>query len=180
MSIKTFIKNNTDSLFQKTVAVTGTTGGLGKELCLYLASLGASLILMDRNKARSEAFREEIIKKYPYISVKLISIDLSNIDSVKKATLELKEEKPDVFIHNAGAYSIPRSVCSTGLDNVFQINFASPYYIIREILPVLREKKGRAIAVSSIAHDYSKIDEKDIDFKTRNRASLVYGNAKMN
>jgi len=178
MGIKSFIKNKTENLTGKTVAITGTTGGLGKELCMHLAALGASLILMDRNKAKSEAFQKNLCESFPDISVKLISVDLSDIKSVKQATEALKAEKPDVFIHNAGAYSIPRAVLDTGHDNVFQINFVSPYYMIRELLPVLREKKGRVVAVGSIAHNYSKIDVNDYDFKTRKRASLVYGNAK--
>jgi hypothetical protein len=32
--------------------------------------------------------------------------------------------------------------------------------------------------VGSIAHTYSHIDDEDIDFSTRKKASLVYGNAK--
>jgi NAD(P)-dependent dehydrogenase (short-subunit alcohol dehydrogenase family) len=42
----------------------------------------------------------------------------------------------------------------------------------------LRARGGRVVIVSSIAHDYSKTDETDVDFSTRSRASLVYGNAK--
>ncbi len=178
MTIKSFIKGNTESLVGKTIAVTGTTGGLGRELCKYLASLGANLVLMDRNRARSEEFSNVLRESFPDISVKLITVDLANISSVKRATEELKLNTPDIFIHNAGAYSIPRYITDTGLDNVFLINFASPYYIIRELLPLLREKGGHVVAVSSIAHNYSKIDENDVDFKTRKRASLVYGNAK--
>ena len=178
MSIKNYIEKSTESLSGKTVAVTGTTGGLGKELCRYLAELHANLILMDRNRARSEAFADSLRESFPDISVKLITVDLADIDSVKHATEELKLDAPDVFIHNAGAYSIPRYTTDLGLDNVFTINFASPYYIIRELLPTLREKSGRVVAVGSIAHNYSKIDTSDVDFKTRKRASLVYGNAK--
>ena len=62
--------------------------------------------------------------------------------------------------------------------NVFQINFVSPYYIIKELLPSLRERGGRVVAVGSIAHNYSKYDENDIDFSSRKKASKVYGNAK--
>ena len=178
MSIKSWIKNNTESLEGKTVAITGTTGGLGKELARYLASLGASLVLMDRNRARSEELKNSLEAEFYGVSIKLITVDLADMESVKVATEELKLLLPDFFIHNAGAYSIPRCTVSTGYDNVFQINFISPYYIIRELLPIFRKNGGRAVAVGSIAHNYSKIDENDVDFKTRKRASKVYGNAK--
>ncbi len=178
MNTKKWIEENTESLSGKTVAVTGTTGGLGKELCSYLASLGASLILVDRNLARSKAFRDELSETYENIDVKCISADLEDIESVKSALEALKREPLDVFIHNAGAYSIPRHKCKTGYDNVYQINFVSPYYMIRELLPMLRERDGRVVVVGSIAHNYSKSDANDIDFSKRNAASKVYGNAK--
>jgi NAD(P)-dependent dehydrogenase (short-subunit alcohol dehydrogenase family) len=101
-----------------------------------------------------------------------------DVYSVALATAMLKEIGPDVLIHNAGAYSIPRCTSNSGYDNVYTINFASPYYMVRELLPTLREKQGKVVVVGSIAHNYSKIDPSDIDFSTRKKASLVYGNAK--
>ncbi len=177
MNYEKWIKENCGSLEGKTVAVTGTTGGLGRELCGFLSSLGASLILVDRNSEKSNSFANELKNKYS-CSVECIKADLEDIDSVKTATKMLCEKPIDIFIHNAGAYSIPRKICKTGYDNVFQINFVSPYYMIKTLLPKLRERKGRAVAVGSIAHNYSKIDLNDIDFSTRKQASKVYGNAK--
>ena len=178
MNYQKWLLNNTESLAGKTVAVTGTTGGLGREVCDFIAALGARLILMDRNRARSEAFRDELIARHG-CEVSCININLEDMESVKRATSELiGEYEPDVFIHNAGAYSIPRKKCDTGLDNVYQINFASPYYMIRELLPILKKRHGHVAVVGSIAHNYSKIDVRDIDFATRGRASKVYGNAK--
>lgn len=177
MNIEKWLKENTASLCGKTIAVTGSTGGLGKELCSYLGALGADLILIDRNEKRSNAHRNELLDRFG-VSVECVNADLESIASVKNATEVLKNRKIDVFIHNAGAYSIPRHKTPTGYDNVYQINFASPYYMIRSLLPNIRANNGRVVVVGSIAHNYSKTDYNDIDFATRNRASLVYGNAK--
>ena len=177
MSISRWIANNTASLAGKRVAVFGSTGGIGKPLCEYLASLGASLILINRNIAYSEIQRYELLAEYS-TDIKIMICDLADFQSVKSTCEELKNDVPDVIIHNAGAYKIPRNILDTGLDNAFQINFASPYYITRELLPFLREKQGRVVAVGSIAHDYSKSDPNDVDFRSNPRASRVYGNAK--
>ncbi len=177
MNIDKWLIKNTSSLKGKTVAVTGSTGGLGKELCAYLAYLGASLILVDRNESRSRSHANELEKKYG-VSVATVNCDLESTSSVISATEELIKSKPDIFIHNAGAYSIPRKLCESGYGNVFQINFLSPYYMIKALLPALKEKGGRVIAVGSIAHNYSKTDKDDIDFSSRKASSKVYGNAK--
>lgn len=178
MSIKRWLKSQTSDLSGKRIAISGSTGGLGRQICKYSAALGAELILMDRNPARSNALKAELTTRHPDLKISQIQLDLSDMGSVRSACEALKKQKPHIIIHNAGAYSIPRYKCETGLDNVFQINFASPYYITKELLPTLREVKGKVIAVGSIAHNYSKTDPADIDFSARKAASKVYGNAK--
>ena len=178
MTVDRWIKTNTESLVGKTVAITGSTGGLGRVLCRHLAQLGADLILLDRNTGRSEAFRDELLCEFPAIGVQCVRMVLDDMGSVRQAVTALRDVRVDVLIHNAGAYSIPRRICDTGWDNVFQINFVSPYYITRCLLPNLRAVHGKVVVVGSIAHDYSKTDPADIDFHTRTKASKVYGNAK--
>lgn len=177
MNIQKWLNKNTRSLNGKRIAVTGSTGGLGRRLCGYLAFLGASLVLLDRNQERSHLHKQELIQKYG-TEVICIPLELEDIQNVESVAKELIKLNIDIFIHNAGAYSIKRRKCSTGYDNVFQINFASPYYLIKRLIPYLNTKNGKVIAVGSIAHNYSKIDETDIDFVRRDAASKVYGNAK--
>ena len=172
------IKKNKIRLEGKTVAISGSTGGLGRELCFYLAQMGADLIMLDRSRERVEALRSELRSRFPDLCARHIRLDLENIDNVKEVAEILEHDGIDYLILNAGAYAIPRHKCSSGYDNVFTINFVSPYYLARRLLPTVLSRKGRIVAVGSIAHRYSPIDENDIDFSTRERASLVYGNAK--
>lgn len=169
-----WLSENASTLEKKMVAVSGATGGIGRELCRYLLFLGASLILLDRNKEKSDSLKKELREEFSEASIDQIILDLEDIDSVKNACTVLEEKRPNALILNAGAYSIPRHKCSTGYDNVFQINFVSPYYMARRLAPILE----RIVAVGSIAHNYSRSDIHDVDFGTRKKASLVYGNAK--
>ncbi len=178
MGIKRWIKHNTTSLEGKLVAISGATGGIGRQLCEHLATLGAALVLLDRNMKKSRALADELRARHPDLSISHISVDLERMDMVKDAAEALLTLPLDYLILNAGAYSIPRHTCDTGFDNVFQINFVSPYYLARTLLPSLRSRGGKVVAVSSIAHNYSVADFEDVDFYTRKKASLVYGNAK--
>lgn len=178
MRISRWLKMNTHSLGGKTVAISGATGGLGRELCSYLASLGATLILLDRNMKKSEALASDLRAAYPELSISHIKTDMEDISSVRSAAEELYRIGVDYLLLNAGAYSIPRHKTSVGYDNVFQINFLSPYYLARRLLPSIQLRGGKVIAVGSIAHNYSESDQNDIDFSTREAASKVYGNAK--
>lgn len=166
------------SLKEKCVAITGATGGLGKELCRLLLESQARLIVIDRNKEKQHALIEELKKEFPESIISGMIADMESFCSVKALEKELCEEEVDYLILNAGAYSIPRRVSDIGFDNVFQINLVSPYYLTKKLLPSIRARQGKVIAVGSIAHSYSKTDKNDIDFKTRDKSSLVYGNSK--
>ena len=178
MNIKKWLEKNTYSLSGKTVAITGATGGLGRELSRYVVMLGANLITVDRNQARAAARDKELVAEFPDAKITRILADMENFGSVKSACEQMKDMSIDYLVLNAAAYSIPRKKCDTGYDNVFQINFVSPYYITRELMPILAARKGRVIAIGSIAHNYSATDTDDIDFSTRSRSNLVYGNSK--
>jgi NAD(P)-dependent dehydrogenase (short-subunit alcohol dehydrogenase family) len=178
MTTTRYLKKHTAPLTGKTVAVTGATGGLGKALCRHLAALGASLWLLDRNSQKSNALIDTLKAEFPALSATHVCVDMADFASVQRVTEQLKQAPPDVLILNAGAYHIPRKICDTGLDNVFQINFASPYYMARTLRPALVQKGGKVVAVASIAHNYSQSDPSDVDFAGRTKPSRVYGNAK--
>ena len=129
MRINSWIEKNTASLIGKRVAISGSTGGLGRELCFYLASLGAELILIDRNQEKSKSLAHELRQSFSRLSITHIRADMSDMESVREAADSLLRINIDYLILNAGAYSIPRCKCDTGYDNVFQINFVSPYSI---------------------------------------------------
>lgn len=172
--IKSFFKEHRGALNGKKIAVSGCTGGIGGWLCRYVAYLGGSLIMLDRNPIKAEALERKLKSEFPLADIQRISVDMQSIASVKAACEQLKAYECGVLIHNAGAYKIPREVTDCGYDNVFTINFISPYYITRQ----LKDSLDRVVVVGSIAHNYSKSDESDIDFKTRKGSHLVYGNAK--
>ena len=178
MDMLKWMDKNTASLAGKTVAISGATGGIGQELCRLLARLGACLLLLDRNQAKSEALETTLRGEFPGIQISRMPLDLEDMEQVQAAARELTRNVPDVLILNAGIYQVPRHRCSTGLDNVFQVNFAAPYYLVRTLLPALQERCGKVVAVGSIAHTNSPTDPGDIDFSRREKSSLVYGNSK--
>ncbi len=158
--------------------LTGATGGIGQVLCRYLAALGAELILVDRNPERAAALDATLATEYPSARVTHLIADMQRMTDVRALCDTLERMAVDVLILNAGAYAIERRRTDSGYDNVFQINCVSPYYMARRLLPQLRERQGRVVAVGSIAHNYSRTDDKDVDFTSRKASSLVYGNAK--
>ena len=179
MTINKWLIHNTKSLQDKTVAITGSTGGLGKQICMHLAKLNANLLFLNRNKTKSETLKSQILENYPNIKIDLVEIDMQDTDSVKSACETLKKIDIDILILNAGALNLSRQKSSLGYDNVFQVNFISPYFLTKQLLPQLTQKKdSKIVAVGSIAHKYATLNEKDVDYTNETNGQKVYGNSK--
>lgn len=162
----------------KSVVITGSTGGLGQELCRALCRRGASLILVNRNPQKAARQKQELQRLYPNSSVELVTADLSSPSSVRAACRILKEKPVDVLIHNAGVYDLPKHIGESGYDDVFTVDFLSPFSITTALTPLLEQRKGRVIVVGSIAYRYRKSRPDDPDFSYTNFCNFVYGNAK--
>ena len=176
MKVEKYLEKFGSRFSDKLVCVTGSTGGLGGCICDHLAILGARLVLADRNPQKQESLKKRLKEKYPSLEISCIRLDLDDLESVREAITALKEMKLDYFINNAGSYGIKRKKSYFGYNNVFTVNFISPYLVIRSLLQ--DEENIKAVCVASIAHKLSKADKRDIDRSKFKLDSRVYGNAK--
>lgn len=180
MNYNGWFKRNTKSLAGKKVVITGAAGGLGTQCCFHLARLSADLVAIDRNIDGLQKLKESLLQKYPALNVDVISTDLSNLEDVKKCVQNLKQlPKIDVLIHNAGVFRLPVRHEKGDYNIIFKVNFIAPYYITKQLLPLL-EKGGKAkvIVVSSLAHKFAQYDENDVDYSGNTDDQKIYGNSK--
>lgn len=178
MNVKKWIKKNTYSLSGKVVAITGATGDLGSELCYYLASLNANILMLNRNLEKSNVLKNKILRRYPNANIEIVKLDIGKLEDVKEVCKKLENVKIDYLILNAGVYNIPVKKSKTGYNNIFEINFIFPYYLTKNLLGNLQKSNGKVIMVSSIAHKGTKLNIEDIDYSNNASASKVYGNSK--
>ncbi len=180
MNVKKWIEKNCNDLTDKRIVISGATGGIGIHISTILASLNANLVFLGRDSNRTEKLKIYLQSLYPNIKIDIIDADLSSFESVKNCVKNLKKyNKIDAIIHNAGIYNVPIYTTDFGFNNVFSVNFLAPYYITKQILPLLEKSDmAKVVIVGSIAHNYSHIDVNDIDFSTRKKPSKIYGNSK--
>ena len=77
--------------------ITGASSGIGRDMAIYLASLGYDLILVGRNKDKLEELQNTL-----KVNTKIIIVDLSDATKVKELYIMTKNENIDVLINNAG------------------------------------------------------------------------------
>lgn len=93
------------SLQGKVCAVTGANSGIGQAVAAGLARLGASVVLLCRRQAEGERVRRSILARQPGADVSLVTCDVGDFRSVRRAAAQLLSEfrRLDVLVHNAGA-----------------------------------------------------------------------------
>ena len=77
--------------------ITGAGSGIGRDMAIYLASLGYDLILVGRNKEKLEELQNTL-----KVNSQIIIADLSSETKVKEVYVMTKNENIDVLINDAG------------------------------------------------------------------------------
>jgi NAD(P)-dependent dehydrogenase (short-subunit alcohol dehydrogenase family) len=92
------------SMQGKVVVVTGANVGIGLETAVGVAELGATTVLACRNTAKAEAARKEVTQRTWNDDVHVVTLDLADLASVKKAADDVlsRWNRLDVLVNNAG------------------------------------------------------------------------------
>src|SRR5438128_1222633 len=112
------------SMQGKVCLVTGTSAGIGKVTARELARMGATVVMICRNRAKGEAVQAEIKEASGNAQVDLIVADLSSLAEVRRAVSEFKQRYTQlhVLINNAGGINGEYKVTPDGLELTFATN----------------------------------------------------------
>jgi len=134
----------------KTVLITGANKGIGFESVKQLSQLGYFVYLGSRNKIKGlDALNK--LKVLGISNVELIEIDVTNINSIKKAKqdLEARIETLDVLINNAGiSGELPQNISTAGIENlrkVFETNFFGAVQTTQQFINLLKKSNNPVI-----------------------------------
>ncbi len=166
----------------KVVLVTGANSGIGKAASLDLAKIGATVVMVARNKERGEAARSEIVRESRNGSVDLLLADLSSLESVRQLATEFqrKYSKLHVLINNAGLFNQRRHVTMDGYENTFATNYLAPFLLTNLQLDLLKASApSRIINVSSVGHYNGHINFDDLNLEKEYGGWKAYGQSKL-
>jgi NAD(P)-dependent dehydrogenase (short-subunit alcohol dehydrogenase family) len=139
----------------KTVLVTGANSGVGFIAARELATAGALVVMLVRDRGRGESAQERISASEPSASTELLVADLADFSAVRRAASEFLAAHAalDVLIANAGAIYPRRTVTVDGNEATFQVNHLSHFLLCALLQPALAAAApARVISVSSDAH----------------------------
>jgi NAD(P)-dependent dehydrogenase (short-subunit alcohol dehydrogenase family) len=170
------------NMTDKTCLVTGGNSGIGKAIALGLAKMGATVVVVSRNKEKGQTAVSDVIMKGGNKNVELIQADMSSQNSIHQLADEFKSrhERLQLLINNAGVYLTKRTTTVDGLESTFAINHLGPFLLTSLLLDVLKASApSRIVNITSDAHNGAKIDFDDLQGEKRFSGWQAYGQSKL-
>ena len=130
--------------------VTGASSGIGRDIAKELAKRNIDLILVARDLDKLNEVKEQIQN----VNVKVIQKDLSFEQNCKDLYEQVKEEKIDILINNAG-FGVFGEFTESSLDkelNMIKTNLVAMHVLTKLFLQDMKKgNRGYILNVASIA-----------------------------
>ncbi|RWS25417.1 17-beta-hydroxysteroid dehydrogenase 13-like isoform X1 [Leptotrombidium deliense] len=145
-------KASRKSVEHEIVLITGAGSGIGKQLSIEFARLGAILVLWDINKEKCEQTAAEIKRNggvcYCY------TVDVSIFDEVEQTSLKVRQGIGDVYllINNAAVFNCATllNLSPRDIKKAINTNLMSHFWTTKCFLPqMIKRGKGHIVAISS-------------------------------
>jgi len=150
----------TESLKGRVVLVTGGGSGIGRQVSLDLAKLGARVAVADVNFEEAQKTVATILEKNPSESALAIKVDVTSAQEVEaavKATVE-KFGRLDGAVNSAGigsARAATAEVVEAAFDRVIAVNLKGVFSSLKfEIQQFLKQEKAKHYSIVNLSSFY--------------------------
>ena len=153
----------------KTAVITGPTSGIGKEVAIGLASLGAHVVLACKDLMRGDQVAAEINDRTAAERPTIMSLDTSDPRSIRAFAHDYCDTygSLDVLVNNAGVLLPDRHTSLDGIELTFATNVLGYYLVATELLDALTAT-GASARVVNVASTFAfGLDLDDLQFERR-------------
>ena len=173
---------NARQMSGKTCLITGATSGIGKTTALGLARLGATTIVIGRDRHRGETVVDEIKATTGNSSVHLLCADLSSQAAVRHLVDEVQAGYPKlhVLVNNAGGVFARRTLTADGIEMTFALNHLAYFLLTNLLLSALKAgAPARIVNVTSEAQRNGTVNFDDLQGAKRYGGFRAYSQSKL-
>jgi len=167
----------------KTIALTGSTSGIGLEIARELLKQGHRIISGARNMQKAKLVKSELIEDTKNDKIEFYETDFASFKSVKQfaESIKNKYDAIDILINNAGTWEMEFQETFDGIETNLQVNHLSPMFLTLELIPLLKKSMhARIINTSSGAHRRDILNLDDLEFrKTVDDGVASYSQSKL-
>lgn len=138
------------ALADRTVLLTGASGGIGAALCDALVKADARVVAVGRNEQKLR----ELAARHPAGRVVRLVADLASPDGPAQLVASVARLQPTpslvVLAHAQGAFQLFEDQTPEALRALVQVNLLAPMELIHGLLPILRKHpQSSVVAIGS-------------------------------
>ena len=169
----------------KTYVITGDTAGTGKEAAKHLIARGATVVMLNRNPKKSDAVIQAMQADFGVNApIRAITLDLSDLSSVRHAAAEVLETVPqiDALICNAAIAQVPNQKLTVdGFESQLGTNYYGHYLLCNMLFDRIEASSGRLVIVSSLGYKMGikKIQFDDMNWNNNYHQNNTYCHSKL-
>lgn len=145
-----------DVLDGRVILITGASDGIGRELALHTAQLGAQVILHGRSTRKLESIYDEIeaIEGTQRPSIAVLDLSTADGEAYTALTDSIENEfgQLDGLVHNAGILGPRLSIEQydvTDWQRVLHVNLTAPFVMTQQLMPLLKNAPDPSIIFTS-------------------------------
>ena len=140
-------------LLGRVCVVTGATRGLGLATATALAGMGATVVMLGRDRERGTRALQRVRESAaPGSEASFVVLDLASLASVCAAAAEIasNHDAVHVLVNNAGIHLRQRGESVDGFEMTWAVNHLGPFLFTQQLLPQLRAAdRARVVTVTS-------------------------------
>ncbi len=162
--------------------VTGASSGIGLYTALGLARTGMRVVMVGRDRDRTEAARRFVSDRVRAPQVETALADFASLAEVRRLAAEIlaAHDRLDLLVNNAGLFSPKFQRSADGYELTFAVNHLAPFLLTNLLLDRLKSSApARIVTVASRAHRGNRIDLATIAGPQHWTMLKAYGRSKL-
>jgi NAD(P)-dependent dehydrogenase (short-subunit alcohol dehydrogenase family) len=166
----------------KVCMITGANSGIGKVTARELARMGATVVMVCRDRNRGETAKTEIEAETGSKQVDLMLADLASQKSIRQLAEEFqsKYDRLHVLVNNAGVSLGQRQQAEGGLERTLAVNHLASFLLTNLLLELIKASApARIINVTSQLEAMGTINFEDLEAEKKYSETRVYAQSKL-
>ncbi|MCT4588919.1 MAG: SDR family NAD(P)-dependent oxidoreductase [Carboxylicivirga sp.] len=166
----------------KTIVFIGGSDGMGKIAVKKLAAIGATILLLGRNEAKTKAVVTELNAIANKENAQYVHCDLASLKGVRQAAEIVLDKCPKInfLINCAGANVGTRQVTEEGYEMNWTINHLGPFLLTKLLLDRIKETpNSKIVNLTSATTGWIKMNYDDLQLTQKWSLLQSYAQAKL-